>query len=250
MVTVAIETPGRTKRTGAKAGRVRRAREAARAQAVIGDAAGSATPELVLGVRPAPPLDPPFDDASQPPSGMELLPVDWSAADAERRQISAPKRGLSRPGDTRKKGDASPPGSHAPSGGPSGGPAGGAVQPPVVAARAALQRYVGMCVEVLNGYRPTAHLRPITDLQRFNDVADQLVRRTVRVRMPPGQAARQGRLVRVRRMLVCEPLDGIAEAAVVLEQGEACWAMAIRMERDPDRSGAAGGWRCTIVRVI
>jgi hypothetical protein len=247
MVAVAIETPRTTKRTGASAGRVRRAREAARARVAAGDAAGpAATPELVLGVRPAPPLDPPFDDAPQPPNGMELLPVDWSGADVERRQISALKRGLPRPGDQRGDAtqlrDASQPGSPT--------QPGGAVQPPVVAARAALQRYVGMCVEVLNGYRPTAHLRPITDLQRFNDVADQLVRRTVRVRMPPGQAARHGRLVRVRRMLVCEPLDGIAEAAVVLEQGDACWAMAVRMERDPDRSGAAGGWRCTIVRVI
>ena len=73
---------------------------------------------------------------------------------------------------------------------------------------AAAQRFVGMCVEILNGYRPAAHLRPLTHPKHFTAVTDQLIRRTVRVRMPPSHAARQGHLVRVRRMLLCEPLPG------------------------------------------
>ena len=117
---------------------------------------------------------------------------------------------------------------------------------PEVTAWTALRLFVGMCVEVLNGYRPAGQLRPMSDPQRFTDIADQLVRRTVRVRMSPAQAARQGRLVRVRRMLVCEPLSGVAEAAVVLEQGDTCWSMAVRMER----TDQPAGWRCVLVQVI
>lgn len=118
-----------------------------------------------------------------------------------------------------------------------------------VTAWAALRLFVGMCVEVLNGYRPAGQLRPMSDPHRFTDIADQVVRRTVRVRMSPAQAARQGRLVRVRRMLVCEPLSGIAEAAVVLEQGDTCWSMAVRMERSA-RGAEAASWRCVLVQVI
>jgi len=188
----------------------------------------------VLTIRPAPPLDPPFEGEPPPPAGMELLPVDWSKADPDGRPVALPKRPdpVQRPGASSK-----------------------------VTARAALQRYVGMCVEVLNGYRPAAHLRSTTDPQRFGDVTDQLVRRTVRVRMPPGQAARHGRLVRVRRLLSCEPLDGIVEATVVLEQGENSWAMAVRMERQIDDSAdeqpagiaftrRCGPWRCVVVQVV
>jgi hypothetical protein len=105
-------------------------------------------------------------------------------------------------------------------------------------------------VEVLNGYRPATQLRPFADPKSFTDIADQLIRRTVRVRMSPGQAARHGRLVRVRRMLLCEPIAGVAEAAVVLEQGDTTWAMAVRLER-PDRPGTGVmGWHCTVVQVI
>ncbi len=235
MSMIAVEGRTEARRTSASGARARRPRDLSRA------AVGSG---VVIAVRTAPPLDPPFEDEQQPPVSMELLPFDWSEADVERRQISPPKRRLPRP----PQDDGSVP------------------QPrstPTVTARAALQRYIGMCVEVLNGYRPAAHLRPATDAQRFGDVADQLVRRTVRVRMSPGQAARHGRLVRVRRLLICEPLDGVAEAAVVLEQGETCWAMAVRMERDieePCEDGPlavsdlsrrrAGIWRCTVVQVI
>jgi hypothetical protein len=194
----------------------------------------------VVTVRPAPPLDPPFESSTPPPAGMELLPVDWSPADTARRKASATRR---RPGTTtalaptlRVAPLVQAPRSPSPLG-------------TEFSARAALQRYIGMCVEVLNGYRPATHLRPVTDLLRYNDVADQLTRRTVRVRMSPGQAARHGHLVRVRRLVAGEPFDGIIEAAVVLEQGESSWAMAVRMERDrPGDSG--GGWRCTVVQVV
>ena len=132
MSMIAVEGRTEARRTSASGARARRPRDLSRA------AVGSG---VVIAVRTAPPLDPPFEDEQQPPVSMELLPFDWSEADVERRQISPPKRRLPRP----PQDDGSVP------------------QPrstPTVTARAALQRYIGMCVEVLNGYRPAAHLRP------------------------------------------------------------------------------------------
>ncbi len=179
---------------------------------------------VVLAVQLAPTLDPPYDDATFTPTGMDLLPIDWSPTDADLRPAPGARPTVERPPPLPK--------------------------PAEMPARVAMQRYVKMCVEVLNGYRPSSHLRPITDQQRFGDVADQLVRRAVRVRIAPGQAARQGKLVRVRRMLMDEPIAGVAEAAVVLEQGESCWAMAVRLERGSPGDRAEGPWRCTVVQVI
>ena len=111
---------------------------------------------------------------------------------------------------------------------------------------AAAQRFVGMCVEILNGYRPAAHLRQVTHPKHCTAVTDQLTRRTVRVRMPPSHAARQGHLVRVRRMLLSEPLPGVAELVVVLEQGPAVWAMAVRLERPARPAPGLSTWLCTL----
>jgi Family of unknown function (DUF6459) len=182
-------------------------------------------------VRPAPPLDPPYETERQPPAGMQLLPLEWpgqrgwdpppgsrAASTTTAAEPPLPPAALPKPTTTRPR---------LPS-----------------TARAAAQRFVGVCVEVLNGFRPAAQLRPLTDVHRFKDVADQLVRRTSRMRLSPGQAAHQGKLLRVRRMMLCEPCDGVAEAAVVLEQGQACWAMAVRLECGPE------GWRCTVVQVV
>lgn len=192
---------------------------------------------VVLAVRLAPTLDPPYDDAAPVPAGMDLLPLDWSPTDAELKQLPGLRPKVGKPEKPSEK--------------PSGKPSEKPTEPPALtSARMAMRHYVTMCVEVLNGYRPSAHLRPLTDQQRFGDVADQLVRRAVRVRLAPGQAARQGKLVRVRRMLMDEPIPGVAEAAVVLEQGELCWAMAVRLERGAPGDRSAGPWRCTVVQVI
>lgn len=219
---------------------------------------------LAVTLLRAPALDPPTEVESQPPFGAEPLPLPGPPSPPPARtppagQGAAPLRfsrdlkrtaavtylverelrvnGLSptqlaRPQPERRLLTTAAPVPDAP-----------------VSAWSALRLYVGMCVEVLNGYRPVAQLRPMSDPQRFTDITDQLVRRTTRVRMSPSQAARQGRLVRVRRMLVCEPLSGIAEAAVVLEQGDTCWSMAVRMERNPDPTKPQG-WRCVLVQVI
>src|SRR5262245_29582577 len=112
----------------------------------------------LLTIRPAPPLDPPFDSNPQPPAGMELLPVDWSPADTERRQAAAARRRAAKTAAAR----ALPAAARA--------PRTAAALASEVTARAAIQRFVGMCVEVLNGYRPATHLRPVTDFRHYNDV--------------------------------------------------------------------------------
>lgn len=182
---------------------------------------GVADPAVV--VRAAPPLDPPYEESlARPPAGMDFLPGDWLTFPGTHAITP------SRPDRTTQPAD-SP-----------------ALPPP----HAAAQRFVGLCVEILNGYRPAAHLRPMTHPKHYTAVTDQLTRRTVRVRMPPAQAARQGQLVRVRRMLLGEPLAGVAELAVVLEQGPATWAMAIRLERPAKPTRGLSTWVCTLIQVI
>ncbi|GAA3450302.1 Rv3235 family protein [Dactylosporangium matsuzakiense] len=114
----------------------------------------------------------------------------------------------------------------------------------------AAKRFANMVVEILNGYRPPNQLRPLAHPHRFNDISDQVLRRTVRVRMTPGQAARHGTLVRIRRLLVNEPLEGIAEGVVVMEHGDNTWAMALRFERENRPNYGVLGWVCTLVQVL
>ncbi|WP_433051791.1 Rv3235 family protein [Dactylosporangium sp. CS-033363] len=180
-------------------------------------------PAVVL--RLPPPLDPPVVDPPRlrlvdpPPYDMDQLPLDWSGAT---------------PGPQPAK--------------PAAAPA------PLPTNRSeayqAAKRFTSLCVEVLNGYRPPNQLRPLAHPKRFGDISDQLLRRTVRIRMTPGQAARQGTLVRIRRLLVTEPKPGISEGVVVLEHGPVAWAMAIRMEKQDRPNTGVLGWICTVVTVI
>ncbi|MFF5230395.1 Rv3235 family protein [Dactylosporangium sp. NPDC000521] len=183
--------------------------------------------------RPAPPLDPPCEEAvvrrpSQPTGGMDFLPGDWVAFPT--RATPAPARQAPAP--------------------PSAGAASATGVAPPLPPHPSAQRFVGMCVEILNGYRPASHLRQVTHPKHCTAITDQLIRRTVRVRMAPSHAARQGHLVRVRRMLVTEPLPGVAELVAILEQGTATWAMAVRLERLPHRTTGHPTWLCTLVQVV
>jgi hypothetical protein len=111
--------------------------------------------------------------------------------------------------------------------------------------RAAAQRFVGVCVEVLNGHRPVSHLRAITAPADVSGVTDQLVRRTTRTYLArPGASAPGPNRVRLRSLHTCEPRDGVAELAAVLEYGAQIWAMAARLERRADT------WLCTVVQVV
>lgn len=150
------------------------------------------------------------------------------------------------------------PGELTANGGYSGHPAPGPPArplPPVVAgasgeAKLAVRRFVHMCVEVLNGYRPPAHLRRLALPKEAADVVAQAVAGTSRVaqmRRPhrsPGRRTHQPGPVAVIRLRLCEPRPGAVEAAVLLVTGERTWAMALRLEVHQQN------WCATTLRLI
>jgi hypothetical protein len=137
-------------------------------------------------------------------------------------------------------------------------------------ARLATRRFLATCVEVIGGFRPVAQLRSLCVPEQFADISERLgthpatgpawrsrgmaylAART----HGPGRAAlgppRTGRVqqtgpgdrVFVRRVQICEAIDGVAEVAVVLARRDRVWAMALRMER------RRGRWLCTHLEVL
>ncbi|GII23579.1 Rv3235 family protein [Planosporangium mesophilum] len=181
-------------------------------------------PRPLVRIRRAPALEPPADDDRSSddhpvcPGQLALfLSVHGSRDDTGARDGAGARSGT----DARKE---------------PGAEDGSAATPPP--AHAAVSRFVAACVEVLNGFRPAAHLRPLIPTERFAGVMTQLTRRAVRLRMPGRE-----RIV-VRRLRVCEQRAGVAEAVAVLGTGEASWAMALRFEY------RGGSWLCTLLEVV
>jgi hypothetical protein len=126
---------------------------------------------------------------------------------------------------------------------------------------AAAHRFLAACVEVLGGYRPPAHLRGLCMPTAFSGIVLQLTGRhaaqlagrsplTPRpaTGAPPragraGQAA-PGSRVTIRRVVVSEPMPGVAEVAVVLGRRDRSWAMALRLEKRGEQ------WCCSYLRVV
>ena len=184
-------------------------------------------PRPSISLRPAPQCEPPFDDELEPAvwATAHQLALDWSAAT------------LGPPAE-------SPPAPWQP------------VHRPVVAgasheAKLAVNRFVRMCVEVLNGHRPPAHLRHLSlPAEAAGVVAQGLAgaRRVAEMRKakhPPGRRpARRPPPVAVIRLRLCEPRAGAVEAAVTLVTGERTWAMALRLELHHQ------SWAATTLRLI
>jgi Family of unknown function (DUF6459) len=185
-------------------------------------APGGPRPSITL--RPVPPCEPPFDDELEPAvwASAHQLALDWAPA--------------------RMRPPASPPSRRPPA------------HRPVVAgasheAKRAVHRFVRICVEVLNGHRPPAHLRPLalpteaaavlaqaqSGARRVADLRRQATGRRPPRRPPP---------VAVVRLRLCEPRPGAVEAAVALVTGERTWAMALRLERHRE------SWSATALRLI
>lgn len=188
-------------------------------------------------VRPAPPSDPPFDDESMvgaghvdhpvvaaltPPSAQPALPMEWSTAAPRRAPGKRPARLVTL--DSVARAGASSP------------------------VQAAAMRFVAACLEVMNGYRPVAHLRRLTAPAEFTAIAEEMIRALRRVSgsrgaRPPTRSPAPSS-VRLRDLRTCEPRDGAIEAAAVLGHGDRSWALALRLERRP------AGWLCTTVRLV
>lgn len=196
-----------------------------------------------IRLRPAPALDPPFDDEATPPL-WDQLPLQLEAPVHRRRHapIPVPRVRSGTPTPTL------PP--HAPR------PAetGDAATPPRPAdaseeTKRAARRFLDVCLEILNGYRPIAHVRSlaghnptavIEQLTACLDRADGL-RRT----HDPGRALpRAHRFVILRQLRVCEPRSGVAEGAAALALCGRTWALAFRLERK------RGRWQCAVVHLV
>jgi uncharacterized protein DUF6459 len=184
-------------------------------------------PRPAVRLRPAPACEPPFDD--------ELEPSFWATAN----QLALSWGG---PGEPVAGAPPPPP----PPATPRTVVAGASAE-----ARLAVRRFVQMCVEVLNGYRPPAHLRRLALPADAAGVVAQGVAGAQRVaglraaihpagRRPP----RRPPPVAVLRLRVCEPRPGAVEAAVTLVTGERTWAMALRMELHHQI------WSATTMRLI
>ena len=191
-------------------------------------------------VRRVPQCDPPFDD--------ELAPEVWAPTHQPTLDLPARQRLVARGRGQLDRGQLG-------QGQLGQGPHGERIAASGLAgassdAKLAVRRFVGMCVEVLNGYRPPAHLRRLALPMEAAGVVAQAVSGTRRVadmrrgaRGVDPRAARPGP-VAVLRLRLCEPRPGAVEAAVLLATGERTWAMAVRLERHQQ------SWAATVLRLI
>jgi len=203
-------------------------------------------------VRPVPRSEPPSDDELRaaglqaPPMAAPALPLRMPT----RRRRPSPRR--ARPA--------------APGSAPDKATPEATTGPPVISpARLATRRFLAVCIEVLGGFRPVTQLRALCLPDRFDEITQRLRAHTqgaapgsrppagspVPRRAPTGAPPRPGRVgqsgaerVTVRRVQVCEPVDGVAEVAAVLARRDHVWAMALRLERRQER------WFCAHLEVI
>jgi hypothetical protein len=118
-------------------------------------------------------------------------------------------------------------------------------------AKAAVHRFVRLCVEVLNGYRPAAHLRRLSMPAEAAGIVAQGLAAAQRVASIRKAALAAGRRpprrpspAAVVRLRLCEPRPGAVEAAVALVTGDRTWALALRLELHQET------WSATALRLI
>jgi hypothetical protein len=106
-------------------------------------------------------------------------------------------------------------------------------------------------VEVLNGYRPAAHLRQMSLPAEAADIVAQGLagaRRVASLRRTAHEAGRRALRrsspAAVVRLRLCEPRPGAVEAAVAIVTGERTWALALRLELHHET------WSATALRLI
>jgi hypothetical protein len=142
----------------------------------------------LVRVRRPPPFEPPYDDEVVSTDGTwDFLPGfgPGSSPDPDPAPDERPAAGAHR----------APAESDEPSALPAERPAapGDGAPSRAIAGRHAAHRYVGLCLEVLEGFRPVGHLRRFTVPAAFESVAHQLSRPVARAGHPPsGEVA--GRL--------------------------------------------------------
>ncbi|MDR6323350.1 Rv3235 family protein [Actinoplanes couchii] len=116
--------------------------------------------------------------------------------------------------------------------------------------RLAVRRFIRLCVEVLNGFRPAAHLRRLALPSEAAEVVAQGLagaRRVTELRKatrPGTHRPTRPAPVAVIKVMLCEPRPGAIEAAVALLTGDRTWAMAFRLELHQET------WTATTLLII
>jgi Family of unknown function (DUF6459) len=119
--------------------------------------------------------------------------------------------------------------------------------PPLVVAGASREghtaalRFLNLCLELFNGFRSPAQMRPLLHIQHAFHIHDELA--DIARRLSHLRRQRPGVKVRRCQLRTCEPRPGVIEVAAVLNDGVRAWAMCYRLERQ-------GIWRCTYLRVL
>ena len=214
-------------------------------------------PRPPIRVRPAPRCEPPFDDELEPEvwATANQLAFEWPRAESAEPAAAATPHWARSQQDTPASSQSTAPEPANALEPPNASEPPKRALPPIVAgasgdAKLAVRRFVHMCVEVLNGYRPAAHLRRLSLPKEAADVVAQATAGTSRVaqmrRSPrtPGRRTHQPGPVAVIRLRLCEPRPGAVEAAVLLVTGERTWAMALRLEMHQQN------WCATTLRLI
>jgi hypothetical protein len=226
-------------------------------------------PRPPISLRPVPTCEPPFDDELEPTmwATAHQLTLDWAsptspAAPGTAWQASTPhapawqasaahptawQASTAHPtawGTTTAQRPPQPSGDAAPP-----------LRPAVVGASAeakhAVARFVRMCVEVLNGYRPAAHMRRLAVPTEAAAIVAQIMATAHRVsemrrrmQSPAKRPSRRPLPVALVRLRLCEPRPGAVEAAFALVLGDRTWAMALRMEEHQQF------WSATTLRLV
>ncbi|MFC0529225.1 Rv3235 family protein [Phytohabitans kaempferiae] len=190
-----------------------------------------------IRLRPVPALDPPFEDEATPPLWGQL-PLQFDSGGTRRRHhapipVPRARSGTSTdepPGATHDQPASTPPDA-------------------TPEAKRASRRFLDVCLEIFNGYRPVAHIRMLTGYQAepiVEQVAACLDRADgLRRARDNGRLLRhQANFVMVRHLRVCEPRAGVAEGAAALSLADRTWALAFRLER------RRGRWLCAAVRLV
>ena len=197
-----------------------------------------------------PQFDPPFDDEVAPEvwASAHQLAFDWPppSASVGRPAPAAPSPGAAVvPAPTAV---AAPTAGATPGVAPGAGLAGASTE-----AKLAVRRFVAVCVEVLNGYRPAAHLRRFSRPGEAAGIVAQALaagrragelRKAVRTSRATDRHGRGPAPVAVLKLRLCEPRPGVVEAAVLLVTGERTWALAVRLEQHHQT------WTATTLRLV
>jgi hypothetical protein len=107
-------------------------------------------------------------------------------------------------------------------------------------------KFLNLCLELFNGFRSPAQMRPLIAVEQALPVLDELARGLRRVtEMRRRRPAAESR-VRRSQVRTYEPRPGVAEVTAVLNDGKRTWALAYRLELH----STTHLWKCVVLKVL